>query len=161
MIGVGMLIAMVLATAVSAYSSYESGQQQKKASEYNASVAEWQAGEARKAAELKASDYQKEAALRLSRMRASYGASGVETTEGTPLLVLMESAKEAETDRQRILYGGEVSSWGLLSQATLDRYAGKGAARAGTLGAGASLLSGASSAASIYSSYQYRQKAGY
>jgi len=144
-------VAAVAGAGVSAYASYEQGQQQEQVAEANARRAEYEAEQEKKAAEVRAARYKREAERRMSAMRAGYAASGVATTEGTPLLVLMESAEEAALDELRIKRGGEHTAWGLLQEANIQRIAGKGAVARGTWGAGATLLTGASRAASQYS----------
>jgi hypothetical protein len=55
----------------------------------------------------------------------------------------------AELDRQTILREGNIQSDQFTSQALMDRMRAKSARRAGTTGAGASLLSGISQTAQI------------
>lgn len=149
--GAAALIIMAAATAVTAYSAYSAGEREKHARDYNAKMAEYQARTAREAAEVRREIYAKKAARQLATMRARYGASGVDISEGSPLLVLMESAGEAAKDELRIKYGGEAESWGLLSEAQKEREAGQGAYAGGVLSAGGSLLSGAAKGYSMYS----------
>lgn len=136
-------IISIAASALGAYASYESGRQQKKAGEAQARYYEQQAEQERYAAKVKAEQYKKEAERRMGIMRASYAASGVEIGEGTPLLMLMESAAEAAKDETRIKQGGELGAWGLLSEANLARMGGKSAYTSGLMGAGSTLLTGA------------------
>jgi len=143
-------VAAVAGAGVAAYSSYESGRQQDKVAESNARMAEYQAKQAKQAAEVRASQYAREAKRRMSSIRAGYAASGVATTEGTPLLVLMESAEEVAKDELRIKRGGEQTAWKLLNEANIQRLAGKSAAEKGALGAGASLLGGAARTAKYW-----------
>lgn len=145
--------AAAVGAGVSAYSSYQAGQEQKKVSEANARMAEYQAKQAKEAAGVKAAQYKREAERRMSAIRAGYAASGVTTTEGTPLLVLMESAQEVAKDELRIRRGGEQTAWGLLREANIQRMGGKSAASRGYLGAGASLLGGAARVAGQYSQW--------
>ena len=142
--------AAVAGAGVSAYSSYQAGQESKKVSEANARMAEYQAKQAKEAAGLKAAQYKKEADRRMASIRAGFAASGVATTEGTPLLVLMESAEEVAADEERIKRGGEQTAWGLLQEANIQRIGGKSAATQGAFGAGSSLLGGASRVAKAY-----------
>jgi len=142
--------AAVAGAGVSAYSAYQTGQEQDRVAKANARMAEYQAGQARDAAKLKADQYRKEADRKMATIRARYSASGVSTTEGTPLLVLMESAEEVAADELRIKRGGEQTAWGLLQEASIQRAGGSSAASQGAWGAGASLLGGASRLASTY-----------
>lgn len=71
---------------------------------------------------------------RLSSIRSSIGKSGA-TSAGTPLMVLAESAANAEIDALNTQFAGK-------TQAELYRSKGKNAEKAGYLAAGTSLLSG-------------------
>lgn len=142
--------AAVAGTAVSAYSSYASGQQASKAAAYNAQTADLQAQQARDAAKIDAENQQEAARRVQGQTRARIAASGVEQSEGSPLLTIMDNARQAEIEKQRILYGGELRATGLQNQATLSRYQGGQAATAGFYGAGINLLSGISSAGLQY-----------
>lgn len=145
--------ASILGTVVSAVGSYEAGQRQRDVSEANRRMAEYQAKQAKQAAEVRAEQYGREAKRRMAQMRAGYAVLGVSTTEGTPLLVLMETAEEAAKDELRIRRGGEQTAWGLLQEATIQRLAGRGAYQRGVMGAGASLLGGAARAYGKYREY--------
>jgi len=137
------IVLTVLSTAISAYSSYESGRQQQRTAQANAQMLEKKAEQEKYAAKVRGQQYKKEAERRMGQIRAGYAVSGVSTTEGTPLLVLMESASEAAKDEGRIRQGGEQAAWGLLSEARIQRIAGKSAYTQGVMGAGSSLLGGA------------------
>jgi len=145
--------AAVAGAGVSAYSAYEQGQEQKRVAEANARMAEYQAKQAKDAAALKAAQYKREADRRMASIRAGFAASGVATTEGTPLLVLMESAEEVAKDELRIKRGGDQTAWGLLQEANIQRIGGKSAATKGYYGAGASLLGGAARVAGSYGTW--------
>ncbi len=137
-----ILVVAAVSAATTAYASYETGRQQRKVGRANAKMLEHEAEQARYSAKVKAERYKREAARRMGQMRAGYAVSGVDV-EGTPLLVLMESASEAAKDEERIRQGGEQQAWGLLSRANIQRIGGKGAYTAGAMGAGSSLLGGA------------------
>lgn len=115
----------------------------RQAAEYNAAVANNNAIAARQQAEAEASRQQRLSAKAIGDMRAAYGASGV-TREGTALDVLEESTINAELDRLNILYGGEVKASGYSSTAALERSRASSAGGVNWLGAGSSLLLGAS-----------------
>ena len=78
--------------------------------------------------------------------RAAYAKSGAVMTEGTPLLVMAEQAGMMELDILNQQRNRALEASALRSQVTLDRYAGSQAAKAGTIGAGGTLLSGVGSA---------------
>lgn len=141
-IGVAAWVAIASAVA-SASAAVITSAQQSKAADKQAEIYAEQAEQAKHAAKIKAENYKKEAAARMGQMRSAYSYSGVESTEGTPLLVLMESAAEAAEDVERVKQTGEDQAWGLLSQASISRMQGSSAMIGGVMGAGTSLLGGA------------------
>src|SRR3990167_4326043 len=139
-----------LGTIVSAYAAYQSGQQQAKALDYQAKVARNQATAAQQAAQVAAENARERNRRVLASQRARIGASGVIGSEGSSLLVQLESAEQAALEEARIRYGGEVQATGLESAERLRRFEAGASRRAGTLGAGASLLQGAGTVYGIY-----------
>jgi len=132
---------MAAGTAVSAVSAIQAGRSQEKMAEYNAAVSERDALAARQKAGFDEAAHRRRTRKFLGKQRALYGKSGV-TFEGSPLLVMEETAAEAELDALAIRYGGEIEAGRHLSLAELERARGKQAKRAGYLGAGTSLLTG-------------------
>jgi hypothetical protein len=140
----GALIATAAAAAISAAGSVYSGEQQKKAANYNASMQEAQA---------KATDTQTREAIRRQRVqnqsilaaqRTSALSSGVEES-GSSLLTLMENSNRLEKNIADIATQGNAAQYAALNQATLARMQGKTAQTSGYIQAGSTLLSGASS----------------
>lgn len=114
-------------TALGALGAIGQGRAADKAASYNASLAEAEAASRERA--------QREAARRqIGSIRAGIGKSGA-TSAGTPLMVLAESAANAEIDALNTRYGG-------TTQAGIYRAGGADARRAGTIRAGTSLLTG-------------------
>lgn len=68
------------------------------------------------------------------RQRAVVAASGT-TLEGSPLLIVQDTAREAEIEVRHILRGGE-------ARASAYQQAGEASAQAGFIDAGSTLLSG-------------------
>jgi hypothetical protein len=150
----GAVIALI-GIAAGTYAQYEQAQTQEKYAKYNAKVAENQAAGERMRAGV-AADQQRELHRRvIANQRAQYGASGVDVASGSPLLVIADSARQAELDAQIILSGGEARASGFQSQAALDRFQGRAASQAGYVNAGSTLLSGTSN-----TYFQYRQYTG-
>ena len=124
----------IAGSVVSAAGSIAAGNAQKKAATQNAALARMQAEEdARRSRRL--SD-----AL-MGRQRAAVASSGT-TMEGSPLLIVQDTAAEAETEIRHILRGGAARANAYLE-------AGSAAAQAGFIGAGSTLLSGVGRALSI------------
>ena len=144
------VIVAVIAAGVSAYAQSEQAAAQERQAKYNRKVAENQAQAATNAA-LVSEDIQREHDQRiLAQQRALVGGAGL-TTEGSELLVMIDSAKQAELDAVRVRYGGELQAGGLEDQAALFGFSGRQARRAGQIAVGTTLLTGASSA---YGGYQ-------
>lgn len=138
----------LISAGLSAVSAISSANQQKAASKYNAKVAENQAIAARQQAGANAEMQRRSSEKKIGSMQASYAASGV-SIEGSALDILEESARNAEMDRQNILYGGELRAIGSEGTAMLEKSQGANAQTSGYLSAAGSLFkAGASSYAS-------------
>lgn len=118
----------VAGTVMQVGGALSAGKAAQSAANYNAQSALIEA-QSREAAQ------RASAARQLSATRATIGKSGA-TSEGTPLLVLAESAANAEIDALNTRQTGE-------RQASLYRAQGANARKAGYIQAGTSLLSGA------------------
>ena len=120
---------MTLGTVASVAGSIQAGNAAKKAAEYNAATKE---------AEAQAEEYRRRQAARrqIGSIRAGVAKSGA-AFEGTPLMVLAESAANAEIDALNARWSGG-------TQANLYRMEGRQAQRAGYIRAGTSLLTAAS-----------------
>ena len=130
-----------IVAAVGVVSSLSQAQQQKSAAKYNEKLAENQAVGARQEAAAAADRQQRQSAKTIGTMQASYAASGV-STEGSPLEVLEESARNAELDRLTILWNGESRAQGYQNTAELERSRGKNAMASGYLSAAGSVMKG-------------------
>lgn len=113
-------IISIVGTVVGVVGQVVSGMNASKADAYNAQIANQNAMIARNAAEYQAQQQQRAARIKIGQAEANYGASGI-TTEGSPLDVLESSARNAELDRQAIIYQGQVRAAGYTDQATLDQ----------------------------------------
>ena len=82
----------------------------------------------------------------MALQRAQLADSGIDSNEGTPLLLLLDSAAEAEVEALRARYTGKVQEQGALANAGLARLQKSQAATAGAVGIGKSLLTGATNA---------------
>jgi hypothetical protein len=152
MSGVEILMAVVAlaGTAVSVAGQASAASQQRKMGEYQAKVAEKQAIETAQAAEFEAGKERENTRKLLSMQRARYANAGV-TFEGSPLLVMEQTAADAELDAQAIVWGGGVRAGGYQSQAGMSLWEGNTLYQAGMIKAGSTLLTGASKAYSSYS----------
>ncbi len=133
---------LLVATLVAAGGSVYSGIQQQKAAEASADTAEEAAAATREKAAYDEKMHREKMQKILSSQQAAYGTSGV-TTEGSPLLVMEDTARQGELDALAIRYGGDVEAAQKRSAANLYRMQGNTAMTSGIIGAGSSLLSGA------------------
>ena len=126
--------AIIAGTVISAAGTISAGNAQKKAQQQNAALVRVQAEE-----DARRSRRQSEALM--GRQRAVVAASGT-TLEGSPLLIMQDTAAEAETEIRHILRGGQ-------ARASAYQRAGSAAAQAGFIDAGSTLLSGVDRALNI------------
>jgi len=140
----GAEIALAVASAaVSAAGAIAQGNAAKASANYNAAVARQNADIARANAAADADKQERQGGLLAGRQRAAIGASGI-TPEGSPLEVMADSALESELDALTTNYRGELQARSYGQNATLQGMRGGAAQTAGYIGAGATLLSGAS-----------------
>ena len=135
-------ILTVVGTAVSAYGTYQSMQQQGDMSEYNAQVAESQAKQTRLETSERVSRQRKENDRFKKRQRAAYAKSGI-TSTGTPLSVMSQTAADLELAALDTAYAGESKAQALMQQGAVNRYQSKSIRRAAPLAVGTTLLGGA------------------
>lgn len=83
----------------------------------------------------------------LDAQRATYSASGIDPDSGTALDVRADSAQAGEMDALIQIYTGQSSANASEARSRLNQMEAKASSRAGTIGAGASLLGGAASIA--------------
>jgi len=139
------IVAMVAGTAMSMMGQIAQGQQQKRQYEYNAQIAAINAQEGLN----RANETARRQRLELNRMKGTQktraAAAGVRVGEGSPLYIDMETEQEGAYQISLTKRAGQVEYAIGQSQAANFRSQGSAAATAGFMGAGASLLSGASS----------------
>ena len=120
--------------------------------DYNASVADRNAGISREQASRDAASQQRLSRQVIGAGRAAYGASGI-TTEGSAMDVLQSGAELAELDRLNILYKGDLKALGYSDQSKIDTYASNNAIEQGHFASAAGYISGASGAMSSAGGY--------
>src|SRR3989304_4722309 len=105
------------------------------AQDYQAKIARNQAIAARQAAAVAAENARERHQRVLAAQRARLGAAGVMSTEGSPLIVQMESAEQAALEEARIRYAGQVQAGGYEAPAILSGYHARSAPAGGELAA--------------------------
>jgi hypothetical protein len=113
------------------------------AAKYNADVAEQNAIAERNRAQYEENAHRRNVQKLLSAQRALYGKANVEM-EGSPLLVMEDTAGQGELDALAIRFGGDIAAAKQRSAANLARMQGSSALTSGYVSAGTSLLTSAS-----------------
>src|SRR4029453_2836615 len=137
---IAAIAATVVAAGVSAYSSYQQGQQQQKAYKYNAKVAKNQAEIAKQQQDFAARQQRERDRRARATARALQSTTGVDVTEGSSLLVDVDNARQAEMNAAAARYTGEAQQSAFADRAALSRYQGNLAAEQGAIGAGGAPL---------------------
>jgi hypothetical protein len=143
---VGLETATILgigALVTSAAGATYAGIQQSNAADYSASVSEQAARAAKDKAQYDENKHREMVRQIISSQNALYGKSGVDMT-GSPLLTLEDTAGQGELDALAIRHGGDVEAARQRSAAALAEMKGDSAFTSGLIGAGSSLLTGAS-----------------
>lgn len=154
-------------SAVSAAGAIQAGRDQKQAHEYNAQIADRNAEAERINAErvefletARVEKFRREYADFADAQRMAFAANNVSAATGTPLLLALQSEREAETEIRNNLYniklGKQAREEAALNQeleGRLQRMYGRRAQSAATMQAGQSLLSGASNIFRIQQGY--------
>ena len=145
------IFAALASTAVGVYSSMAQADAQEDAARYNAAVAENDANAAAQQSQYEAQRIRDRNRRILASQRANQAKSGLALT-GSFSDVQLDSAIQGEMDALAAIYTGQINAGSAEARAQLSRMEGRAAKRAGYLGAGGSLLTGASGVASISAS---------
>lgn len=163
----GSAIAVIAVTAVAAaastYASYEAGQSQAEAADYNKKIAQNQAILAQQQADIDAENMHERNKRMQAMLLTEQGGSGLDTSEGSPLLVRADQARQMARDEYMTKYGGYVHASGFEQQAQLQSMYASNYRRGADVGAGVSLLSSGATIASQsyygrYGGYAYRKE---
>jgi hypothetical protein len=138
---------VVAGVALTAYGQYEAGQSAKATANYNAKLAENEAIAKEQQARVESQQMQKNKERLLASQRAGFAKGGAVITEGTPLLLMAEQAGTAELDILNQQRNRAMEATSLRSEATISKFSGKQAARAGNIGAAGTVIGGAGSIA--------------
>lgn len=133
----------IAGTAVSAIGSMAGGNAAAKAAQRNAEIERQNAESARRQAAFEEDKQRFQNERLFGKQKALLAASGVDTTSGSPLGLMEDTAKEAELDALAIRYGGNLRAGGFEAKANMTEYEGRLAKQKGMMGAGKSLLTGA------------------
>lgn len=154
-VGLALGAASLAASAYSAYAAYEANVAQQRAIQYQRRQSEIQQKQARDAAMAAAERKHAEHARILAAQRMALGASGVTGTEGSSLILQVESAMEAALDEERVRAAGEAYSTGFANEGKIFRWQGNRLRTGGQVALGTSLLgSAATTGYNVYSGYR-------
>jgi hypothetical protein len=128
--------------------SIQQGQAEYAAADYNAKMAEENARQSRIQSAEEARRQKISSAKQIGDIRASYGASGIVSSEGSALDILQESSAAAALDYLTIKHQGEVKAAAYQQEANVSRMRGNAARTGSYFKAASSLLSAAGSTAS-------------
>ena len=132
--------ATVAGAAISAVDAIQSGRAEQQRADLQADIERQKAKRELENAAVREEDLRRKTSQLMGQRRAILGASGVDPSSGSPLLVSEDFAAEAELQALRIRSGGELSATRLEQQANLFRLSGRQAGRAGFVRGGALLL---------------------
>lgn len=139
-----------IGAGVSAYASYENGQQANAIAQYNANQQRAQNQFQLEASSAKSLAEREQNQKVLAAQDAAFAASGVVTNSGSPLIVKTKQAALLERKALNTDYEGAIASRFGQTEVVQDEMSGAAAKEAGNLGAVGTLLSGAGNAAGAY-----------
>lgn len=128
---------------VSAFGNLSEGAQGQKFYNYKADQAIADAAYERGAATVRAGKIRKAGMIQQSQVKAAYAGSGIDVTQGTPLVSAETLQRNISEDATAQLLTGERKAKVLESEAAGYRAAGENAKSGGIISAGRSILSGA------------------
>lgn len=140
-------IATIGGAAISAVGAIRQGNAARAQSDLQSQVLQQQATSERGQAAANEEDFRRNQSRVLAARRAALGASGIDQSTGSPLLVAEDFAGETELQALRVRTGGEIRATRAEQQAQLQRFTGKQAQTAGFIRGGSLLVGGIGTAA--------------
>lgn len=137
-------IILAVSAVVSAAAAAKAGADQAAAAKFQQAVALQNSQRAVDIAALNADEKRREGSQLAAEQRARLAASGVDISSGTSLLLQQDLAAETEFQALLIQAGGDTQAAGFTSDATVFGMDASSAITQGNLGAGTTLLRGAS-----------------
>jgi hypothetical protein len=137
----------IMSTAFSVVGNLMGASSRSNAADYNAQLAQQNAAIAQQQGAAAAAAQAKQARIQIGSMVANYGASGVDSGQGSPLDVLQDSVATAKLDNLTTQYNYNLRALGYQNQSQLYGAQSSSAMTSGLLGA-------AGAAAKGYGDYQ-------
>lgn len=142
--GFGLTEALSAASSVvGAAGAVSSSQAQANAAEANAEIAAENARLERRRAAREERLFRRRLSSLKGEQRAGFAKAGIQL-EGSPLLIVEETAREGEREARAIREGGEVASRRFRKEAAVDRTQARSTRQTGAIRSGKTLLGGAS-----------------
>jgi hypothetical protein len=133
------VVASLAATAVTVYSQQKSGQYNEEVEKNNAKIAGWQKADALRRGANESSAIRQQGRMIGAKALAGMGASGVETTVGSPSNIFATSSINTELDAETAKANAAREAWGFQNESQ-DRRAKAGMIRnqslLGSIGSG-------------------------
>jgi len=149
-IGIISLVAGLAGSASAANAQQQAANAQAEANEYNAKILEENAAQAKQKAMWEEDASRDEARKLIAKQRAMYAKSGVDISEGSPLLIMADTAAQAEKDALAIRWQGDIDYTSGMNQAGLLRYYAKQGRKTGQTQSATTLLQGIGNAGMSY-----------
>ena len=140
------LVLTLASTAMAASSQMKQAQAEQQAAQYNQQVAQQNVNIAASEGAAASALQQQQTEREIGAATAAYGAAGVQEGTGSAADVLEQSARNATLNNLTLKYNYRLKGLGYTNLANLDSAAGQNEAQAGTTGAAAALLGGATKA---------------
>jgi len=133
-----------IGTALSAFGQVKGGQDSAQAYEYNQQLAKYRSKYAQQKGEIEVQALERDVKGYIGRQRAIAGKSGTVTDAGSNLDAVARTRSEADIDASIIRYNADMESWSAKNEANLLGIQAGQARSAGYIGAGGTILGGAS-----------------
>src|SRR5438445_8953290 len=140
------LVIGIIGLGISAYATVESAQQAQDAANANRKRLRQEAELQQQAADVSQAQFRYRLRRTQGTAAAMIGASGVEA-EGSPLLSMVENARQGELQARLIDYGGKSRSYAAFADASAAAFEGRQRAQASYYSGAATTLTGASTLA--------------
>jgi hypothetical protein len=158
-IAIASLAIAAVGAGTTAYSSVAAGENAKETQDFNAEMQRRGALDAEQRGALEAADKRQQTRQLIARQHAAQAANGFNTSTGTPLDIMSETAGMGELDALRIQNNAARQASGLRANANLDVSKGNAALSAGQFGAAGTILTTTSNAGMAIAGFG--QKAGW
>ena len=143
-----MPYAALIGAGISAEGQLQAGYAKQNAENYNATIANTNAGAIAQETPLAVQQVRMRAEQRIGAATAAYGASGVQGTTGSPEAIIAQSNAQAALDEALVQHNYEMKQYGFEASATLDLFEGEQAKIASEWGAAGAVIGGFGQAAS-------------